>query len=77
MPKEKQLIFAENHIRYMKQLQQYLHKMKTDSGHRAFCGASSRKDTCKSAEDEVTHKMALNELTGRLFEDLKKEQHLV
>ena len=29
--KEKQLIFAENHIRYMKQLQQYLHKMKTDS----------------------------------------------
>ena len=35
--------------------------------------ASDRKDTCKSAEDEVTHKMALNELTGRLFEDLEKK----
>lgn len=36
--KRKAIDFAENHIRYMKQLQQYLHKMKTDSGHRAFCG---------------------------------------
>ena len=27
----------------------------------------------KSAEDEVTRRMALNELTGRLFEDLAKK----
>lgn len=39
---------------------------------------SDRNGMYKSAEDEVTRRMALNELTGRLFEDLaKKEQHLV
>lgn len=34
---------------------------------------SDRNIAYKSAEDEVTHRMALNELTGRLFEDLAKK----
>lgn len=34
---------------------------------------SDRNISYKSTEDEVTHRMALNELTGRLFEDLAKK----
>lgn len=34
---------------------------------------SDRNGMYKSAEDEVTRRMALNELTGRLFEDLAKK----